>query len=324
MTFSIIGIDISKLKFDLCLLRENGKLKHKVFPNTAAGLLQLSAWLTQQKVERAHACLEATGTYGEALATYLFDAGHVVSVVNPAAIKAYAQSHLSRTKTDKADATLIARFCQERKPPAWQPLAAEVRELQALVRRLEALLEMHQMEVNRLEAGVSAELVRESLTEHIAFLDEEIKRTTALIRQHINQHPTLREQRELLVTIPGIGETTAAKLLAEMLDVKLYQSARQLAAFAGLVPRLHESGSSIKRKARLSKIGAPRLRKALYFPAIAAIKYNPYIKALSVRLKERGLCPMQIIGAAMRKLVHLAYGVLKSGRPFDPELMKTA
>jgi transposase len=324
MTISIIGIDISKRKFDLCLLRQNGKLKHKVFANTPSGFLQFSAWLKKQQVEGAHLCMEATGTYGEALATYLFDAGHVVSVVNPAIIKAYAQSHLSRTKTDKADATLIARFCQERKPPGWHPLAREVRDLQALVRRLESLLEMHQMEVNRLEAGVSAETVRDSLTEHIAFLDEEIKRTTALIRQHIDQHPTLREQRELLISIPGIGDTTAAKLLAEMLDVKLYKSARQLAAFAGLVPRLHESGSSIKRKARLSKIGAPRLRKALYFPAIAAIKYNPSIKALSIRLKARGLCPMQIIGAAMRKLVHLAFGVLKSGKPFDPTLVKTA
>ena len=324
MTLSVIGIDISKLKFDLCLLRDNGKLKHKVFPNTPSGFTQLSAWLQKQKVESAHVCLEATGTYGEALATYLFDSGHVVSVLNPAIIKAYAQSHLSRTKTDKVDATLIARFCAERKPPAWQPLAAEVRELQALVRRLESLLEMHQMEVNRLAAGVGAELVRESLTEHIAFLDEQIKRTTALIRQHIDQHPTLREQRELLISIPGIGASTAAKLLAEMLDVKLYKSARQLAAFAGLVPRLHESGSSIKRTARLSKTGAPRLRKALYFPAIAAIKYNPSIKAMSVRLKERGKCPMQIIGAAMRKLVHLAYAVLKSGKPFDPALVKTA
>jgi transposase len=318
MTLSIIGIDISKLKFDLCLLRDNGKLKHKVFANTAAGFLQLSAWLQKQKVERAHLCMEATGTYGEALTLYLVDAGHVVSIINPAIIKAYTQSHLSRTKTDKVDATLIARFCLERQPPAWSPLPREVRELQALVRRLESLLEMHQMKVNRLEAGVSAELVRESLTEHIAFLEEEIKRTSALVRQHIDQHPTLREQRELLVSIPGIVDTTAAKLLAEMLDVKLYKSARQLAAFAGLVPRLHESGSSIKRKARLSKIGAPRLRKALYFPAIAAIKYNPSIKALSIRLKERGLCPMQIIGAAMRKLVHLAYGVLKSGKPYDP------
>jgi transposase len=324
MIFSIIGIDISKLKFDLCLLRDNGKLKHKVFANTASGFVELSAWLQKQKVECIHACMEATGTYSEALALYLFDAGHQVSIINPAVIKAYAQSHLSRAKTDKVDATLIARFCAERRPPLWQPLPREIRDLQALVRRLESLLEMHQMEVNRLEAGVSAEMVRDSLSEHIAFLSEEIKRTEALICDHINQHPTLREQRELLVSIPGIGNTTAAKLLGEILDVKLYKSARQLAAFAGLVPRLHESGSSVKRKARLSKIGAPRLRKALYFPAIAAIKYNPSIKALSVRLKERGKCPMQIIGAAMRKLVHLAYGVLKSGRPFDPSIAKTA
>jgi transposase len=324
MTFSIIGIDISKLKFDLCLLRDNGKLKHKVFANTPSGFVQLSAWLRKQRVELVHACMEATGTYGEALALYLFDAGYKVSIINPASIKAYAQSRLSRTKTDKADATLIAQFCAERKPPAWQPLAREVRELQALVRRLESLMEMHQMEVNRLEAGVSAELVRASLTEHIAFLADEIKRTESLIRDHIDQHPNLKEQRELLITIPGIGNTTAAKLLAELLDVKLYKSARQLAAFAGLVPRLHESGSSIKRKARLSKMGAPRLRKALYFPAIAAIKYNPSIKAMSVRLRARGLCPMQIIGAAMRKLVHIAYGVLKSGRPFDPSIVKTA
>ena len=106
--------------------------------------------------------------------------------------------------------------------------------------------------------------------------------------------------------------------------MKLYESARQLAAFAGLVPRLHESGSSVRRKARLSKTGAPRLRKALYFPAIVAIKHNPQIRALGARMKERGKCPMEIIGAAMRKLVHIAYGVLKSGTPFDPQMAKIA
>ncbi len=93
-----------------------------------------------------------------------------------------------------------------------------------------------------------------------------------------------------------------------------------LAAFAGLAPRPHESGSSVRRKTRLTKTGAPRLRKALYFPAVAAIRYNPYVKELSERMRARGKCPMQVIGAAMRKLLHLAYGVLKSGRPFDPEL----
>jgi len=322
MTLLPLGIDISKLKFDVALLRDTGKLKHRVFPNTPAGFGQLSAWLAQQKVERVHACLEATGAYSEALATYLHEQGQVVSIVNPAQIKSYAESHLSRAKTDKADATLIARFCSERHPPAWSPLPQEVRELQALSRRLDSLLEMRQMEANRLEVAATA-AVTESLAEHLAFLDREVARTEGLIRSHIDTHPGLRGQRDLLVSIPGIGATTAAKILGEIMDVKLYESARQLAAFAGLAPRLHESGSSVKKRAKLSKVGAPRLRKALYFPAISAIKHNPYIKELGERLRRRGKCPMQVIGAAMRKLIHIAYGVLKSGRPFDPE-MKTA
>jgi transposase len=322
MTLPPLGIDISKRKFDACLVRDGGKLRHRVFPNTPAGFSQLSAWLAKHHVEHAHACLEATGAYGEALATYLHEAGHTVSVVNPARIKAYAQSRLSRAKTDKADATLIAQFCAERRPPRWSPLPPEVRELQALARRLDSLLEMRGMEANRLDvAGTQA--VKESLSEHLAFLDREIARAQGLIRSHIDSHPGLRAQRELLVSIPGVGEATAAKLLAEIMDVKLYEGARQLAAFAGLAPRLHESGSSVRRKARLSKAGAPRLRKALYFPAVVAIRHNPYVKDLSERLKARGKCPMQVIGAAMRKLVHIAYGVLKSGKPFNPE-MKTA
>jgi transposase len=317
-----LGIDISKRKFDACLVREGGKFRHRAFPNTPDGFSQLSAWLTKYKVERAHACLEATGAYGEALATYLHEAGHEVSVVNPAQIKAYAQSRLSRAKTDKADAMLIAQFCAERRPPEWSPLPREVRELQALARRFDSLLEMRQMEANRLEVAATA-AVGESLAQHLAYLDEEIARTQELIRSHIDRHPGLRGQRDLLLSIPGIGETTAAKLLAEIMDVKLYAGARQLAAFAGLAPRLHESGSSVRRRARLSKTGAPRLRKALYFPAIVAMHHNPHVRAMSERLKERGKCPMQIIGAAMRKLVHIAYGVLKSGKPFNPE-MKTA
>src|SRR5687767_5196920 len=108
MTTPPLGIDISKLKFDACLIPDGDRLRHRIFPNSPAGFAQLSAWLSKHQVERVHACLEATGAYGEALATYLHDAGHTVSVVNPAAIKAYAQSRLSRVKTDKADATLIA------------------------------------------------------------------------------------------------------------------------------------------------------------------------------------------------------------------------
>ncbi|HKC62438.1 MAG TPA: transposase [Pyrinomonadaceae bacterium] len=219
MTESALGIDIAKLKFNVCLMKPCGKLKHRVFPNTTAGFEQLREWLTKQGVERVHACLEVTGTYSEALALALFEAGHSVSVVNPAAIKAFAQSRLSRTKTDKVDAELIARFTLAQAPPQWTPLPQEVRELQALVRRLESLIEMRVVEENRLSSGITVEVVRQSVEEHLAYLQAQIKRTEELIRQQINNHPTLKQQTELLDSIPGIAETTAARILAEMTDI---------------------------------------------------------------------------------------------------------
>lgn len=324
MSLFPLGIDVSKSKFDVVLLREDGKLRHKIFPNNPSGFQQLSAWLSKHKVERAHACLEATGTYSQALAAYLHSAGHIVSIVNPAVIKAFGQSELSRTKTDKADAALIARYCLKHQPLAWAPPPPEISDLQALVRRLEALIDMRQQESNRLDAGITAESVKESVTDHIAYLDRQIARTKAEIKGHIDQHPSLKQQRDLLSSIPGIGELTAAKLLAEIVDIDHYSSARQVAAFAGLVPRHNQSGTSVRGRPRLCKIGAARLRRALYFPAIVATQHNPLIKAMSERLRERGKCPMLIIGAAMRKLIHIAYGVLKSGKPFDPDHVKAA
>jgi transposase len=245
-------------------------------------------------------------------------------LVHPAAIKAYAQSVLSRTKTDRVDAALIAQFCSERRPPGWHPPAPELRELQALVRRLDSLVEMRTMEENRLSSGIAVKAVRESVEELIAHLSEQIKRTEALIRSHINHHPSLRHQRELLDSIPGIGETTAAALLAEVPEIKQYRSARQVAAFAGLVPRERQSGSSVRGRVRLSKIGNSRLRKALYFPAITALRCSPFFQQWAEGLRQRGKSQMAVIGAAMRKLVHLAYGVLKSGKPFDPEWTQKA
>lgn len=317
MIASPLGIDVAKLKFNVCLIREDGKLRHKVFANTAAGFAQLTTWLTTNHVEQVHACLEATGTYSEALATYLADANHRVSVINPAAIKAYAGCQLSRTKTDRVDAALIARFCLTQQPPLWTPQAPEIRHLQALVRRLDALIEMHTMEHNRLSAGAVDELVKHSLEEHLAYLEAEIKRTEKLIKEHISFHPQLKADRDLLLSIPGIGEATTARLLSEI-NFHQYDSARSVAAFTGLVPRLRQSGTSLKGKARLSKVGAPRIRHALYFPAVTAIRCNPTIKTWAQGLRERGKCEMQIIGAVMRKLVHLAYGVLKTGKPYDP------
>ena len=319
-----LGLDVAKLKFNACLILEGGKLRHKVFPNTAAGFAQLSAWLEAQGAGLVHACLEATGTYADSLALHLHEAGHTVSLLNPAAIKAYAQSHLSRTKTDRVDASLIAGFCAERRPLAWAPPAPGVRQLQALVRRLEALQEMHAMEENRLPSGIAVEAVRASVEALSAHLAEQLRRTQALIRDHIDKHPGLKRQRELLDTIPGIGGATAAALLAEVPDVTPYRSARQVAAFAGLVPRERQSGSAARGRGRLSKSGNARLRKALYLPAVTVLRCSPFFQRWAAGLRERGKSKMAVIGAVMRKLVHLAYGVLKTGKPFDPERAKSA
>jgi transposase len=324
MTEPVLGIDISKLKFNVCLIQTSGKLRHKVFPNTSAGFEQLTVWLSKQGLERIHGCLEATGTYSEPLALFLHESGHSVSLINPAATKAFAASRLSRTKTDRVDAELIARFCQAQQPSAWTPSAREVRELQALVRRLESLIEMRVAEENRLSSGIVVDMVRRSLEEHLTYLKQEIKRTEELIRNHINNHPGLKQQSQLLDSIPGIAETTAALLLSEITDIKQYRSARQVAAYAGLVPKERQSGSSVRGRTRLSKIGNARLRRALYFPAITALRCSPFFQHWAEGLRQRGKCKMSVICAVMRKLIHLAYGVLKTGKAFDPEWAKSA
>ena len=321
MALAYLGIDISKSTFDVTLLTADGKPKHKAFSNTEQGFSHLEAWLGQQFVTAPsdlHACLEATARYGEALAHYLHQKGFLVSVVNPAAVRAFARSELSRTKTDKADSARIARFCRAHQPPAWTPPAHEIAALSALVRRLETLKQMQQMEQNRLEGATGP--VRESLEAVLATLKEQIRKTEQLIREHIHQHSGLKEQAELLESIPGVGPATTAILLCELGDVRRFRSAKQAVAFAGLCPRLCESGSSVRGRNPLSKLGRSRLRKALYFPAMNALRFNPVLHALQERLKERGKRKMVILGAAMRKLLHLAFGVLKSKKPFDPAI----
>ena len=316
-----LGIDVSKNTLDAALLQKENqtrKPRHSVFPNTYHGHQQMLDWLSQWSDEPVHACLEATGTWADAVALALHEAGHQVSLVNPALIRAFAQSRLLRTKTDKADSQLIAPFCQMHQPPLWTPPRPEIRALQALVRRLETLIEMHTMEENRMGSGITCAEVQTDLEEHLSDLEARIEKTRRQIKDHVDHNPGLKQQTQLLESIPGIGATTAALLLAELGDMSQFSNARQVAAFAGLVPRIRESGTSVRGRAKLSKIGSSRLRKSLYFPAITALRCNPIIRAFGLRLSSQGKSKMLIVGAAMRKLLHLAYGVLKSKRPFDP------
>lgn len=317
MSLPILGIDISKKKFDISLTFE-GRCFDRIYNNDAKGFAKLNDWLHQSGFSQVHACMEATGAYGFALARFLHERGHIVSIINPSQIKAFAQSELIRTKTDKSDARLIARFGQSQKPPPWTPPPREITDLQALVRHLESLQDMRQEALNRQQSGIESNLVMQSLEKMVEQFDLEIKKIQELIKRHIDQNPTLKNQQDLLTTIPGIAETTARKLLSEIQNFKAYSSARQVAAYAGLNPKQHQSGSSIHKRSRLAKTGNSRLRKCLYFPAIVAKKHNPIIKAFCENLKSRGKSNMTIIAAAMRKLLHIAYGVLKSDKPFDP------
>lgn len=315
-TITIIGIDISKAKFDVAVLT-GGQTYRLTFANEPSGFKQLEHWLKKRKLSRVHACMEATGRYGDELALFLHAQGYTVSVVNAKRIQAYAESQLRRNKTDELDATLIADFCRTQQPPAWEPPAPAMRDLQMLTRHLDDLIEMRTQEQNRLQAGVTAVAVKASLESHINFLDEEIVRLQQQINDHIGQHPDLKQQVGLLDSIPGIGPDTAAKLVAEIKSIDAFDSAAELAAYAGLTPMHRRSGSSVRHRPKLSKIGNAHLRKALYFPAITAMKHNPAVKALRERLLQKGKPKMLIIGAAMRKLLHIVFGVLKHRRPFD-------
>lgn len=313
MSKEVLGIDVAKKKLDVALMFDGRTLERK-FDNSPKGFKLLQGWLASLHIERVHACLEATGTYGEAIAEFLHEKGHRVSVVNPFRIKSYAGSDLQRNKTDPADARTIANFCLVKDPEDWHPLPTEVKHLQALTRRIEALEAILASERNRLETASNS--VRPSLKRIIRTLEKEIKTVESLIKEHIDNHPNLKGQNDLLLTIPGIGQKTAQVLLSEV-EFATFKSARSLAAHAGVTPRKHQSGTSVNWT-RLSKLGNGRIRKALYFPAIVAAKHNEIVNKFADRLSQKGKAPMQIICASMRKLLHIAFGVIKNNRPFDP------
>ncbi len=321
MTVNFLGIDISKKDFHVVLITGETRTKSRKFTNDPKGFESLQEWLKQKGIDQLHACMEATSIYGDALAEFLYSASFAVSVVNPARIKGFAKGELLRTKTDSVDAALIARFCAAIKPDLWKPTAPEIKELQALVRRLDSLQEMVTAEHNRLETATTK--VAELTNAHLEYLKQQQDLIKQLINDHFDKHPELKQQRDLLVSIPGIGAQTAAVLLSEIGCIEDYQNARQLAAHAGLTPCERTSGTSVHGKTRLSCTGNSRLRKALYMPAVVSMRYNPLLKAFSERLLDRGKAKMQAIGAIMRKLVHLAFGILKSQKPFDPNYSLT-
>jgi transposase len=309
----ILGIDIGQKEL-VSKLFQHEKGYKRTIRNHPDDFAALSHWLEKHQVKELHVCIEATGSYWEAIATYLHEAGHKVSVVNPARIHAYGKSLMRRNKTDQLDADLIAHFCAAQQPEAWTPPPPALRELRALLRLHDDLQEMRTQQINRRKSGVESAPVKQHLDDHIQYIEAQLEAVMEQIRQVIGSDTHLAHDFDLLLSIKGVGEVTAALFLAE--NIKAYRSSRAITAHAGLNPSYHRSGSSVDRQPHISKLGSARLRKGLYMPALSALQWNPCVKALGDRLQDRPR--MVVVTAAMRKLLVLAFGVLKSGKPFDP------
>lgn len=262
------------------------------------------------------------GPYREAPATALADGGWPVSVVNPLRVKGYSQSLLQRNKTDSADAGLLAQFCKLHTPELWTAPSLQVRQLRALVDRLQVLKDISLAEGNRLQINAENALLKASIQAHLDWLDNCIKALQKQIDDHIDAHPDLAKDAALLTSIPGLGAVTVAKVLGYLGDVRRFDSAKALSAFLGVTPRRKESGSSLKGRSSFSRAGHAAMRKALYMPALVALRYNPLVKAFGERIKLTGLAPKAVVGACMHKLAMLIYGVLRSGQPFDVNFEK--
>lgn len=324
-----IGIDVSKEKLDLGWLRDaaSSKKKTKVIKNTAKGHIEVMNWLlTQTKVsaDQMVIVVEPTGIYHEAIMYYLHAQGFRILLVNPGKAKKYAESINLLHKTDKMDAVMLAYYghAQRDQLTLWQPEPAEARELKVMIRRLDALEKDLQRELNRQEAtefSLSSVRVVQSLKDMIQALETEIKHLKQDIDDHIDSFPDLKRNRQLLESIKGIGPVMSRELVC-LFAIKTFENAKQLAAYLGLIPKLKESGK-FKGRTMMSKAGNARIRAKIYMAAISASTYNPDIKAQKERLLKAGKLKMQALGAAMRKLIQICFGVIKHQTEYQPQVI---
>ncbi len=316
-----IGIDISCKTFDAALYSDNTHYNHSSFDNTAQGFEALLSWLDKAPSD-LHLLMEATNVYWEPLAYYLNAKGATVSVINPKCIKGYANSLNIRSKTDLVDAKLIARYCAKEQPQAWLPPKETDRGLLLKLRQLEHLKGQHQSEQVRKTMLRDFDAIA-SCQRTLDFLATEILLIQAAIDDLITSDETLKHNAKLLASIPAVGKLTVPWLLAYLGDGSKFKKSKQATSFAGLTPMVHQSGTSVEKRARISKIGHSEIRKVLYMPAMGfsfgKYKEGAYQSFVS-RLVNHGKPKMVVIVALMRKILAIAQAVLKSQRPFDASL----
>jgi transposase len=321
----VLGIDVSKAKLDCALLPAltASKRLDKRFDNNPAGMNALMTWLDHQgsMPQATRVVIEPTGVYHEHLTWLIHERGYTVCLVNPARLRSYGTAIGVVSKNDTIDAALLARYGATEPLLAWQPPSPAAHMLTALLARRDALAADVQRNRNRLEkaqcAKATPKAVSASLKKTINFLQKELAAIEDEIKAHIDGDPSLKQNDALLQSIKGVGPRVAARMNA-LLSSKAFLSAEALACYIGLNPVEHLSGSSVKRRAQMSKRGSAAMRQLLYLPAVTATRCNPHVKAIYTRMIVRGACKMSAIGAAMRKLAHLCFGVIHSQRPYDP------
>ena len=315
-----VGVDVSRDSLEVALAPEAATRR---FPNTVDGAKHLSAWLRWTEPKAIwHVILEPTSTYHQVLVQTLSRQRLSWSVVNPAQSARYARMHGSRVKTDPADARMLARY-GERETPAPSPEPDEDQErLRSLRRHSEWLEGEIRSASNRLEAAGHSPWtpasVRHSLERVLRDLKKELARVERELQALVHQKPRWAQGVEVLTTIPGVGVHTAVLILSELPPIARSTNGKQWVAFCGIDPHIHQSGTS--KWSTLSRVGSNRTRAGLYLPSASAMRWNPPIRALNERLKAGGKSGRVRVFAAMNKLLHQCFAILRSGKPFDPAL----
>lgn len=315
-----LGIDVAKDTLDV-VLHLAGQKVHRVFANSPLGFVALHGWLRSLPAQQFLICLEATGSYSDGIAHFLAEQGYAVAVLNPAILVHYRKSENIRSKNDKLDAELLARYGQEKRPRLWKPVPPDVLTLRLLLAYRDDVLGMLRQERNRLHAGRLTTWTRAQIEQHSQQLAQRLKAAEQQLKAHLTDSPELLSIWLRLQTIPGIGWLTAASLIASIGEISRFARVGALVSLAGLAIKEQDSGTSVHGRPQIDRHGHAHLRQVLYWCAITAMRTDPQIGAWAQRLRQRGKPNKIVIVAVMRKLLHIAYGVWKSGTDYDPQLV---
>ena len=303
-----IGIDISKLTFDVAILNEKEKYNHHKFSNDEEGFKKMSQLLNH---ELDVCVMEASGPYYLKLATYLFANRISVCVINPLVIRRFSQMRMSRTKTDKKDAKIIADYGRSETPKLWKPEEDYVLELKQMQAYAEQLNKSRTGFLRQQEAfkqnPVNAVAMNESLQGMIETLEAELAFMEIKMIEIVSQHH--QKLFEQLNSIPGIGRKTSMQLIVMSAGFTKFENAKQLCSYVGLSPRIFESGTSVKGKSRICKMGMSRIRAMLYVCSWTAKKSNKACKELYDRLVEKGKPKKLALIAVVNKLLKQAFAI---------------